>query len=217
MASLLGGASIIISSTGGTAASTEPKYRNYLEGFNANGPTNMMTCINAPQKNTSPSGTQVYGSGADPVTVTALPMVVDYRATLKTVSIVVTVAATSFFRVGIYNAWAPEGDRLPSTLHSESAAAATNPSGVKAATLNSILDPGYYWVAIQFQNSAGSTVNVHNAASGENLGFIPAGITPVLALTKTQNFGAFASTWGNTYTQLTASSPPSMFASWAAA
>jgi hypothetical protein len=66
-----------------------------------------------------------------------------------------------------------------------------------------------------FQQSAGSTVSVHSAAASENLGSTQAAVTtPVLHLQKTQNYGAFAANWGSTFTLVTATSTPSMWARW---
>lgn len=211
MATLVGGTAVVIPGTG-LSSESDPKYRNYLQGANVNGPATLLQLVNAPSGQIAGSGTISVGPGADPKLIYALRYTIDYPVLLVSLKVSITVAATANWRAGVYGSGG-NGDILPKTLLADSGNVATNPAGTKSATLNVRLQPGNYWFVTHFQNSAGSTINVHDVTRSDNLG-TDSTLVPVNGLTQLQNFGALPATWGSTYT-LSTTQIPTLYAEFA--
>lgn len=177
------------------------EYYRYIDGLNANGPASMMMCVNEPLRNQLGSGTQVYGSEASgSEIIRAFRLVIPRPITINQVFVNVTVAATSTFRVGIWDTISTTtGDILPNTILKDSGDAATNPAALRPATLNyRIATPGLYWIGVAFKTSAGSTVSVHGGLQSCNIG-VTAALLPVQCIKRTFTYGALPN-WGTTFT-----------------
>lgn len=178
------------------AASKDYAYNRWIDGIS--GGSTFMHALYDPHLNRGPSGTIGVGVGT-PEKIWAFKWVEPRARVIDKVFVNITVAAASNWRAGIWTADnVSTGDERPVTLVKDSGNVATNPAGLKSATMSYRTTANtLYWIGITFQNSAGSTASACTAAISTNLA-VHSSLSPIICISRTFTYGALPATFGTT-------------------